>query len=109
MKTFILGVAAFLCVAGAAMDAQQRPLKLVMARQSTAPPVDVMKDFSERCPNVSFTTNERRSDYMLYAGGWSGEYRFMVIGKGGDTLYVTKTVLLSNAVKDVCRFLNTRP
>jgi hypothetical protein len=45
---------------------------------------------------------------MLYAGGWSGEYRFMVIAKGGDTVFATKTVLLSNAVKDVCRFLNSK-
>jgi len=47
---------------------------------------------------------------MLQAFGWPGDgYRFMVIAKGGDTLYATKTVLLSNAVKDVCHYLNTRP
>lgn len=86
-----------------------RPLKLVLARQSTVPIVDIMKDVSQKCPNVTITTNPQRSDYMLYAGGWSGEYRFMVIGHGGDTLYATKTALLSNAVKDVCKFLNTRP
>jgi hypothetical protein len=86
-----------------------RPLRLVVARQSTVPIVDIMKDVSERCPNVTITTNPQRSDYMLYAGGWSGEYRFMVIGHGGDTLYATKTAFLSNAVKDVCKFLNTRP
>ena len=86
-----------------------RALKLVLARQSTVPIVDIMKDVSQKCPNVTITTNPQRSDYMLFAGGWSGEYRFMVIGKGGDTLYATKTALLSNAVKDVCHFLNTRP
>ena len=87
----------------------QRPLKVVLARQSTVPEVDVMKNFSDKCPNVTITTNPHSSDYMLYAGGWSGEYRFMVIAKGGDTLYATKTVLLSNAVKDVCKFLNSHP
>jgi hypothetical protein len=85
----------------------QRPLKVVLARQSTVPEVDVMKNFSDKCPNVTITTNPHSSDFMLYAGGWSGEYRFMIIGKGGDTLYATKTVLLSNAVKDVCKFLNS--
>jgi hypothetical protein len=36
-------------------------------------------------------------------------YRFEVIAKGGDAIYATKTVLLSNAVKDVCKFLDSRP
>lgn len=87
-----------------------RPLKLVLARQSTTDPVEIMKHLSEKCPNVTITTNPKNSDYMLFAGGWpGGGYRFMVIAKGGDTIYATETTLLSNAVKDVCKFLNTRP
>jgi hypothetical protein len=85
-----------------------KQLKLVLARQSTADPIQIMKHLSQSCPNVTLTTNPRNSDYMLYAGGWSGGYRFMVIAKGGDTIYATETVLLSNAVKDVCRFLESR-
>lgn len=87
-----------------------RPLKLVLARQSTTDPVEIIKHLSKECPNVSITTNPKNSDYMLYAGGWpGGGYRFMVIAKGGDTIYATETALLSNAVKDVCKFLSTRP
>jgi hypothetical protein len=85
-----------------------KPLKLVLARQSTADPVEVMKHLSQKCPNITLTTNPKASNYMLYAGGWSGDYRFMVIAKGGDTIYATETALLSNAVKDVCKFLDTR-
>jgi hypothetical protein len=116
MKKFIAVLAIVLIagtagIAGAGTDVPVtgRALKVVLARQSTVPQVDVMKTLSDHCPNVTITTNPQRSDYMLYAGGWSGEYRFMVIAKGGDTLYATKTVLLSNAVKDVCKFLNSRP
>ena len=113
MKQFIIGFAMLLLagVASAQTPAAVpgKPLKLVLARQSTVPMVNVMKDLSERCPTVTLTTNADRSDYMLYAGGWSGEYRFMVIAKGGDTLYATKTVMLSNAVKDVCTFLSRQP
>ncbi|MGA8012841.1 MAG: hypothetical protein WB949_10485 [Candidatus Acidiferrales bacterium] len=107
----VLVILMFAGVAGAGQDVVPagKPLKLVLARQSTVAMVDVMKDFSDKCPNVTLTTNPKNSNYMLYAGGWSGEYRFMVIAKGGDTLYATKTVMLSNAVKDVCHFLNTRP
>jgi hypothetical protein len=93
---------------GAGPKPPDHPLKLVLARQSTIPIVDVMKNLTERCPNVTITTDPHRSDFMLYAGGWSGEYRFMIIAKGGDTVFATKTVLLSNAVKDVCRFLNSK-
>src|SRR5487761_751333 len=56
-----------------------KPLKLVLARQSTADPVEIMKHLSQKCPNITLTTNPKTSDYMLYAGGWSGDYRFMVI------------------------------
>jgi hypothetical protein len=109
MKKPILGFALLLMAgAASAQAAPAKPLKLVMARQSTVSPVDVMKNLSERCPNVSLTTNPEHSDFMLYAGGWSGAYSFMVIAHGGDTVFATKTVLLSNAVKDVCRFLNTQ-
>jgi hypothetical protein len=112
MKQFIIGFAMliFAGIAGAQTPGVPgKPLKLVLARQSTVPMVNVMKDLSERCPTVTLTTNPERSDYMLYAGGWSGEYRFMVIAKGGDTLFATKTVMLSNAVKDVCTFLSRQP
>ena len=99
----------FAGAAGAGPAIPGRSLKLVLAPRSTVDPNDIMKNLSEKCPGVILTGNVKGSDYMLYAGGWSGEYRFMVIAKGGDTIYATKTVLLSNAVKDVCQFLSKRP
>lgn len=116
MRRYILAFAAVLLCglvmvpSGPAASPKPKPrdLKIVLARQSTADTVQIMKHLSDKCPNVTLTTNPRRSDYMLYAGGWSGDYRFMVIAKGGDTLYATETAFLSNAVKDVCHFLNTK-
>jgi hypothetical protein len=120
MQKLALGLAVLLLAGIAAArpkppksDDSPRPLKLVMARQSTVDPVEIIKHLSEKCPNVTITTNPKHSDYMLYAAwgypGWSGNYRLMVIKHGGDTIYATETVLLSNAVKDVCRFLNSQP
>ena len=126
MKKFILGLAMLLLagVAGVApavnaqtqaqsrataqspVPAPGKPLKIVLSRQSTVDPVQIMKHLSQKCPNVTLTTNPKRSDFMVHAGGWSGNYRFLVIAKGGDTVYATQTNLLSNAVKDVCRYLN---
>jgi hypothetical protein len=117
MKTLPFGMAILLLAGVAAArpkpKPQPRPLKLVMARQSSVDAVEIIKHLSEKCPNVTLTTNPRHSDYMLYAGwgynGWGGNYRLMVIKHGGDTIFATETVLLSNAVKDVCRFLNSQP
>ena len=111
-KYFILGFAMMLLAGVApAANAQTagRPLKIVLSRQSTVDPVEIIKHLSQKCPNVTLTTNPKNSDFMVHAGGWSGNYRFMVIAHGGDTIYATETTLLSNAVKDVCKFLNSQP
>ncbi len=105
---FALTVLLWAGVVSAKPKPEPRPLKLVMARQSTVDPVEIIKHLSQKCPNVTLTTNPRHSDYMLYAG-WGGNYRLMVIKHGGDTIFATETVLLSNAVKNVCRFLNSQP
>lgn len=109
MRTLTLGLALLLLAGAACAQPGPQPRKLVLSRHSTVDPVEIMKHLSRKCPNVTLTNNSRQSDFMLYAGGWSGDYRFMVIAHGGDTIYATETALLSNAVKDVCRFLNTRP
>jgi hypothetical protein len=118
-KYFILGFAMLLLAGAAGMapaakaqstppaPAAGRPLKIVLSRQSTVDPVEIVKHLSQKCPNVTLTTNPKDSDFMLQAGGWSGNYRFMVIAHGGTMVYATETSLLSNAVKDVCRFLNS--
>jgi len=111
MKKLTFGVAVLMLACTALLASAQstvRPLKLVLDRRSSVDPVQIVKHLSEKCPNITLTTNPHRSDYMLHAGGWSGDYRFMIIAKGGDPIYATETALLSNAVKDVCNFLNTR-
>ncbi|HEX4002226.1 MAG TPA: hypothetical protein VHX36_06220 [Candidatus Acidoferrales bacterium] len=115
MKKFIFALAVLLFAgfAGLAPAAKAqnpppgKPLKIVLSRQSNVDPVEIMKHLSQKCPNISLTTNPQRSDFMVNAVGWSGDYRFMVIRHGGDTVYATETALLSNAVKNVCRYLNT--
>jgi hypothetical protein len=86
-----------------------RPLKLLLDRQSNVDQVAILKHLGQKCPNITLTTNVEQSDYMLSAWGWSGSYRFMISAKGGEKIFGTQTVYLSNAVKDVCHFLNTRP
>jgi len=112
MNKFILALAMLFSVAIAPLASAQstsgRQIKLVLGRNSNVDPVLITKHFSEKCPNITLTTNRQRSDFLLQAWGWSGDYRFLIVAKGGDQIYATQTALLSNAVKDVCHFLNTR-
>lgn len=83
------------------------PLKLMMSPASTVPSADLVKNLREKCPNVTITLDSKESDFMLEAGGWSGRYKFTVFRKGGDAVFSTSTILLSNAVKDVCKYVNS--
>ncbi len=103
-----IATVALICASVAIGQPAARPLKVVLGPRSTADRFEVTKHFAQSCPNIMITSNERDSDFMVVAGGWSGDYRFMVIKKGGDVLYITETALLSNSVKNVCKFLNTR-
>jgi hypothetical protein len=85
-----------------------KPVKVVMSPASTVPAGDIMKYFHEKCPNVTITLDSTKSDYMLQARGWSGNYRFTLYRHGGDLVFGTTTIMLSNAVKDVCKFINTQ-
>ena len=91
-------------------EPQGRQIRLLLSPGSNVDPVEIIKHLSQKCPNVVITHNRnpKASDYLLDAR-WAGDYRFQVVAHGGDTIYVTETALLSNSVKDVCKFLNSRP
>jgi hypothetical protein len=109
-KKIVLGASlmALLLVAGAvtAKEIVRQPVKLVLSPASTVPSADIVKHLVEKCPNVSITLNSRESDYMLDARGWPEHYRFTLFRKGGQAVFATSTVMLSNAVKDVCKYVN---
>src|ERR1700683_66082 len=92
-------------VAGAARDGSPA-VRIVMSPASTVPKADLVKDLMYKCPNVTITLDSKQSDYMLEAARWPNGYKFTLFKKGGDAAFSTSTVLLSNAVKDVCHFVN---
>ena len=85
------------------------PVKLVLSPASRVPAADIMKNLQDKCPNVTITLNSRDSDFMLDARWFPQNYRFTLFRKGGDAVFATHTVLLSNAVKDVCKYINNNP
>ncbi|MGH9712223.1 MAG: hypothetical protein ACRD5M_02880 [Candidatus Acidiferrales bacterium] len=110
MKKIIMTVAVLiLAVAGAANAEPQARTKLYLSPNSMVPRAEIMKHLVDKCPNVAFTLDPKKSDYMLEAWGWSGNYKFTVFQKGGLAVYSTTTVMLSNSVKDVCKFVNSQP
>jgi len=107
MKKMLMAIFMLTLFGAGAAFAQPKPMRLYIAPNSIVPQPDIMKHLVEKCPNVSLTLDAKRSDFMLLAWGWSGSYRFTVYQKGGVAVYGTSTVLLSNAVKDVCKFVNS--
>lgn len=109
-KRLMLGASLLLLLVAGVVTANQPsgpPLKLVLSPASTVPSADIVKNLEEKCPNVTITLNSKESDYMLDARGWPEHYRFTLFHKGGTAVFATSTVLLSNAVKDVCKYVNT--
>lgn len=84
---------------------QPKPVKLVLSPASTIPTADILKNLRVKCPNVSITLDSMKSDYMLEAGGWPGNYKFALFKPGGQAVFGTTTHMLSNAVKDVCGYI----
>jgi hypothetical protein len=107
MKKIILLASILFFFAGAGIaSADPRPVKLFLSPASTISSADLMKHIVEKCPNVAMTLDSKKSDFMLEAGGWSGNYKFTVYQHGGVAVYSTTTRMLSNAVKDVCKYVN---
>ena len=109
MKKALLSTVLALLAGAAILQAEPRPLKIFLSPASNVPKPEVMKNLSDKCPNVTITNDSRKSDFMVEArfAPYKGHYEFTVTKKGGDLVYSTQTTLLHNAVKDVCHYINT--
>lgn len=115
MRKMLLGVSMLCLLLSAPMGIaknspkdQPKPVRLVLSPASTIPTADILKNLRVKCPNVSITLDSTKSDYMLEAGGWPGNYKFTMFKPGGQAVFATTTHMLSNAVKDVCGFIKTQ-
>jgi hypothetical protein len=107
MKKILFGVFALCLMSAGVSQAQSKMVRLYIAPNSTVAPPDIMKNLVSQCPNTTITIDPKKSDFMLQAWGWSGNYKFTVFQRGGTAVYSTSTVRLSNAVKDVCHFVKS--
>jgi hypothetical protein len=107
MKRILLGVFTLWLMGAGVAQGQTRTLQLYIAPNSTVALPYIIKNLVSKCPNTTITVAPEKSDFMLQAWGWSGSYKFTVFQRGGTAVYGTTTVTLSNAVKDVCHFLQS--
>jgi hypothetical protein len=106
MKKLFPAAVLLLFAGAASLHADPKPLKLFLSPASNIPKPDIMKNLSDKCPNVSITNDSKQSDFMVEAR-WVGRYSFTVFRHGGDAVYGTQTSFLRNAVKDVCHYINS--
>jgi hypothetical protein len=107
MKKIVLAVLGVWLMGAGVAQGQTKTVRLYIAPYSTVAVPDIMKNLVSKCPNTTITIDPVNSDFMLQAGGQSGKYKFTVFERGGTAVYGTTTVMLSNAVKDVCHFLQS--
>jgi hypothetical protein len=107
VKKIPLGLFALWLMSAGVAQGQTKTVGLYIAPDSTVAVPDIMKNLVSKCPSTTITIDPLKSDFMLQAGGWSGNYKFTVFQHGGTAVYGTTTVTLSNAVKDVCHFLQS--
>jgi hypothetical protein len=109
VKNLLLSAVLVLLVGAAVVEAAPKDLKIFLSPSSNVPKAEVMKNLSDKCPNVTITLDPKKSDFMVGArfAPYRGRYEFTVTKKGGDLVYSTETTFLHNAVKDVCHYMNT--
>lgn len=75
------------------------------ARPQTA---EIMKTFSERCPDVIVNNKQERADYVVLLDHEGGKAFFLhdnkvvVFNKDGDSILAHSTRSLGNSVRDAC-------
>ncbi len=69
-----------------------------------------MKGFQNKCPNVSLTLDQAKADYIMEAteNDRQNRYEITLFNNKGDAIYRTETIRVGNAMKDVCKVINSK-
>jgi hypothetical protein len=100
------------------LSAQDKPRVYVSAGESWAindsgggsrpQTVELMKNFRERCPEVTVTSDKSKADFAVVFDRQGGNSlvnrlnKIAVFDKSGDLIFTASTRALTNAVKDTC-------
>ncbi len=70
--------------------------------------VEIMKTFSQRCPQIIITIYEAKADFIVFLeheggkGAIRKDNKVAVFNHNGDMLFANSTRSLGNSVKDAC-------
>jgi hypothetical protein len=82
-----------------------------IAAGSSPQTVEIIDDFSKKCPSVTVTNNKDSADFIVLFDrdaaakaktNLAKANKIAVFRKNGDLVYSGKTMVLSNSVKDAC-------
>ena len=108
---------AFLALLAAiSIGVQNSPRSMALSDKSNVPSKDILKALRKECPNVSITDEVSKSDFTLKArkrvnekGIQDGGFDLTLFDRDGKAFLSTSNLLLDNAVKRVCRSVNSSP
>ena len=113
--TFVL-IALPLCISSAFAQSKVQPnparqVKVAISQHSTMATSQLLKGFTEDCPNVSIILDESVADYVIDANGPNAaegmkHYRITLFSKQGTAVFATDKHFPGAATKEVCRFIN---
>jgi hypothetical protein len=114
MKLLVLILASVVSISSA--FGQSNPQKrIALTSASNVTTGEVARELAKHCPEIKVTVDASKADYTLEAkfiqGTKSGNAyqsaEFTLFSLDGDVLFSTSTMLVKNAVKDVCSFIET--
>ena len=91
---------------------------MALSPDSNVSPADVQKGLNKSCPEVVLTMDSGKADFILSANVdsrvidgtvYEGRSGYALFNSSGDLVFSTKTRYSKNAIKDVCRFIETHP
>ena len=95
---------------------QNTPRSIALTKESNVPSKDILQALQKECPNVSITDDVSKSDFTLNArkrinekGIEEGGFDLTLFDPDGKAFLRTSNLFLDNAVKSVCRAVNSSP
>lgn len=108
---------AFLALFSAiSIGVQNTPRSVAITKGSNVSTKDILQALQKECPNVSIADDESKSDFTLKArkrvnekGIEEGGFDLTLFDRDGKAFLRTSNLFLDNAVKSVCRAVNSSP
>ena len=95
---------------------QNSPRSIAITKESNVPGKDILQALQKECPNVSITDDISKSDFTLKArkrinekGVDEGGFDLTLFDRDGKAFLRTSNLFLDNAVRSVCRAVNSSP